>query len=78
MNSRVNNTLAMILFGVAAYGMFQTQPPLIVKISIVITAYILALHWLAQYKPKMARSIAKFSTLLVVELFKAMMGAAKK
>jgi hypothetical protein len=68
-----NTLLAAILFGVGGYWIVHTQNPLLVKIVVVVVAYFVALHWLYDYMPQTARFLGKFSVLLIIEIFTAIM-----
>jgi len=65
--------LAVILLACAAYGAIHTQPPVIVKVAIVVVGYVLLVHLIYTYSPYAARWIVSTTLLVIFAVIKGIL-----
>jgi hypothetical protein len=70
--------LPLVLFVIAASWVLSHQIPGGVKFGIVVVAYVLALQWLGQYSPVMARGLAQLTVFVIIGMIEGIMSLCSK
>ena len=74
---QLNGPLTIFMVAVAVGWMLTHSMPGYVKFGLVVAAYVLAIHWLGQYYPRLARGIASFTVLVIFGIISGILSMGK-
>jgi hypothetical protein len=70
--------LPLVLFVIAASWVLSHPLPGGIKLGMVVVAYVLALQWLGQYSPVMARGLAHLTVYVIIGMIEGIMSLCSK